>query len=119
MRQAAQDGELTGSAIILLGSLYRGGPMSATELARREGLQPQSLSRLLARLDRLGFIERSTDPADGRRHAIAITPAGMDSFMRQIMRRRDWLAGRITERLSEAERATLVEAAELMLRLAA
>ena len=119
MRQAAQDGELTGSAIILLGSLYRGGAMSAVELARREGLQPQSLSRLLARLDELGLIERSVDPADGRRHVIAITQAGTGMFMRQIVRRRDWLADRMAERLSAAERAALVDAAGLMLRLAA
>ena len=118
MRQAAQDGELTGSAIILLASLYRGGAMSAVELARREGLQPQSLSRLLARLDKLGLIARSVDPEDARRHVIAITQTGTNMLMRQMVKRRDWLADRMAERLSAGERTTLVEAAELMLRLA-
>jgi len=118
MRQAAQDGELTGSALILLGSLHRGGAMSAVELARREGLQPQSLSRLLARLDKLGLIARSVDPEDARRHVIAITQTGTNMLMRQMVKRRDWLADRMAERLSAGERTTLVEAAELMLRLA-
>ena len=119
MRQAAQDGELTGSALILLGSLHRGGAMSAVELARREGLQPQSLSRLLARLDKQQLIMRSVDPEDARRHVIAITQAGMEMLAQQIVRRRDWLAKRMGERLSEAERGTLLDAAALMLRLAA
>jgi DNA-binding MarR family transcriptional regulator len=119
MRQAAQDGELTGSALILLGSLHRGGAMSAVELARREGLQPQSLSRLLARLDQQGLIMRSVDPEDARRHVIAITQAGIAMLAEQIVRRRDWLAQRMGERLTEAERGTLLDAAALMLRLSA
>ena len=118
MRQASQDGELTGSAIILLGSLQRAGPMSAVELARREGLQPQSLSRLLARLDKQGLIARSADPQDARRHVIAITPAGSEMLMQQIMKRREWLGERMAQRLTGAERATLLDAAALMLRLA-
>lgn len=118
MRQAAQDGGLTGSAMILLGSLHRGGAMSAVELARREGLQPQSLSRLLARLDKQGLIMRAVDPEDARRHVIAITAAGMATLMQQIVRRREWLAERMGERLSGEERATLLDAAALMLRLA-
>jgi len=76
MRQAAQDGGLTGSAMILLGSLHRGGAMSAVELARREGLQPQSLSRLLARLDQQGLIMRSVDPEDARRQHDRNHPSG-------------------------------------------
>lgn len=119
MRQAAQDGELTGSALILLGSLHRGGAMSAVELARREGLQPQSLSRMLVRLDRQGLITRSVDPEDARRHVIAITQAGIAMLAEQIVRRRDWLAQRMGERLTEAEHGTLLDAAALMLRLAA
>jgi len=118
MRQAAQDGGLTGSAIILLGSLHRAGPMSAVELARREGLQPQSLSRLLARLDKQGLIARSVDPQDGRRHVIAITPGGVEMLVQQIMKRREWLGERMAQRLTGAERATLLDAAALMLRLA-
>jgi DNA-binding MarR family transcriptional regulator len=118
MRQAARDGELTGSALAMLATLHRDGAMSAVELARREGLQPQSLSRLLARLDRLGLIARSIDPDDARRHVIGITVQGTAALTRQMVRRRDWLANRIAERLTGQEKATLVDAAELMLRMA-
>jgi DNA-binding MarR family transcriptional regulator len=118
MRQAAQDGELTGSALALLASLHRDGAMSAVELARHEGLQPQSLSRLLARLDRLGLLQRSIDPADARRHVIAITVQGTAALMRQMVRRRDWLADRMAERLNSEEKTVLLDAAQLMLRMA-
>ena len=118
MRQAAQDGELTGSAFAMLATLRRDGAMSAVELARREGLQPQSLSRLLTRLDGLGLIARSIDPDDARRHVIAITAQGTATLTGQMVRRRDWLADRIAERLTGQEKATLLAAAELMLRMA-
>lgn len=119
MRRAADDGALTGGALALLATLHRDGAMSAVALARREGLQPQSLSRLLTRLDMLGLIARSVDPADARRHAIALTPAGTEMLMRQMAKRRIWLADRMAERLSSEEQARLLDAAALMLRIAA
>lgn len=117
MRRAASS-ELTGSALSLLAALYRDGPMSAVDLARREWLQPQSLSRLLSRLDTCGFIERAIDAADRRRQIIAITPQGTAVLGRAMKLRRRWLADAMTERLSSGERATLRVAAELMLRMA-
>jgi len=118
MRHAAQDGELSGGALPLLATLYREGAMSAVDLARREGLQPQSLSRLLARLDTAGLITRSVDRTDARRHVIAITETGVSVFIRQLTRRREWLAERMAERLKPDERSALLGAAELMLRIA-
>lgn len=118
MREVADDGALTGGALALLATLHRDGAMSAVALARREGLQPQSLSRLLTRLDTLGLIARSIDPADARRHAIAITRTGTETFMRQMAKRRAWLADKMAERLSSEEQERLFDAAALMLRMA-
>lgn len=117
MRGAASS-ELTGSALSLLATLYRDGSMSAVDLARRERLQPQSLSRVLSRLDTCGFIERAADAADRRRHVIAITPQGTAALGRAMNLRRRWLADAMAERLSTTERATLLDAAGLMLRMA-
>ena len=44
LRHAADNSELSDGALALLASLHREGPMSAIDLARCEGLQPQSLS---------------------------------------------------------------------------
>lgn len=118
MRHAAGDAGLTGGALGLLATLYRDGTMSAVELARREGLQPQSLSRLLAQLDKAGLIDRSVDPADARRHVIAITPNGSAALGQSMNQRRAWLADRMAQRLTVAEREALANAAKLMLRMA-
>ena len=118
MRLAAEDGDVRGGPLSLLATLQREGATSAVELARRQRLQPQSLTRHLARLDGDGLIARSVDEADARRHVISITPSGTAALMRQMVRRRDWLADRMAERLNADEQATLLDAAELMLRMA-
>ena len=47
-----------GLALALLGHLYRRGPSSAGELAGAERLRPQSVTRVLAALERDGLISR-------------------------------------------------------------
>jgi len=118
LRHAAGDSGLTEGALALLASLHRDGPTSAVDLARREGLQPQSLSRLLARLNTDRLITRSVDAADRRRQVIAATPRGLAALRRSMKLRRDWLAGTMAERLNAAERKALLGAATLMLRMA-
>jgi DNA-binding MarR family transcriptional regulator len=118
LRQAATDSEVSGGALGLLATLYRRGSMSAVDLARRERLQPQSLSRHLARLDKDGFIERTTDAGDHRRKLIALTPQGLAALGRAMNVRRRRLAEMMAERLNARERATLLCAATSMLRMA-
>ena len=118
LRRPASDGEVTGSGLALLASLHRQGPMSAVTLARSEGLQPQSLSRLLVRLEDAALIERPIDPADRRRQLIALTDAGATALHRAMVRRRQWLADAMSHRLDDADRRTLLAASKVMLRLA-
>lgn len=119
LRQSVLDTPLTGSGLTLLASLHRDGSMSAVALARNEGLQPQSLSRLLNRLESAGLIEQSTDPVDRRRHIIAITCSGRAALNQAMGQRRQWLAEAIAQQLDETERATLLAAADIMLKIAA
>ena len=67
---------VTLSALGLLARLHQQGPMPATAPARAERLKPQSLSRLIARLDADDLIERQPDPIDRRALVIAITLRG-------------------------------------------
>lgn len=119
LRQSALDTPLTGSGLALLASLHRDGPMSAAALARSEGLQPQSLSRLLNRLEGDDLIGQSTDPIDRRRHIIAITHSGRAALNQAMGQRRQWLAETIARQIDETERATLLAAADIMLKIAA
>jgi DNA-binding MarR family transcriptional regulator len=118
LRRSAPAADLTGGALALLATLHRNGPLSAVALARAEGLQPQSLSRLLVRIEADALIERTIDPEDRRRHVITLTPRGLGALDWAMTQRRRWLGTVMAERLSDAERATLLAAAEIMLRLA-
>jgi len=118
MRVEAPSGDTSSSALGLLATLYRVGPMSGVALASEEGLKPQSLTRLVASLEATGLIERAPDPADRRNLRITITLRGRRVLRDSIRERRRWLAEAMADRLSEDERATLIEAAELMLRIA-
>ena len=118
LRVEAPAGGLSTAALGLLATLYREGPMSGVALAEAEGLQPQSLTRLLAALVANRMIERTPDPVDRRNLIIAITLEGRRSLRGAMRARRRWLADALADRLSDAERDTLVAASELMLRLA-
>jgi DNA-binding MarR family transcriptional regulator len=118
LRIEAPAGGLSTAALGLLATLYREGPMPGVALAEAEGLQPQSLTRLLAALVTSGMIERAPDPADRRNLIIAITLEGRRSLRGAMRARRRWLADALADRLSDAERDTLIAASELMLRLA-
>jgi DNA-binding MarR family transcriptional regulator len=102
----------------VLGRLYRLGPMSAVELASRERIQPQSLTRLIAELEQGGFIKRRDDETDGRRVQIELTPGGKDVLLRDLRQRDAWLALAMSSELSETEQQLLRLAAQLMERLA-
>lgn len=118
LRVEAPAGELSTAALGLLATLHREGPMPGVALAAAEGLQPQSLTRLLASLVAGGMIERTPDLADRRNLIIAITLEGRRALRSAMRARRQWLADALADRLSEEERDTLITAAELMLRLA-
>lgn len=118
LRQPLADEEPIGSALGLLASLQREGPMSAATLARSEGLKPQSVSLVLARLEQDGLVERLIDQADRRRHRIVLTRAGEATLRRAMNRRRKWLAEAMSQQLDDADYRTLVAASDVMLRLA-
>jgi DNA-binding MarR family transcriptional regulator len=116
--RAEQEGGLGTARAGALSCLWREGPMTAGALAARQGLQPQSVTRLLADLDTAGLVTRSTDPADRRRSLIAITGAGVAALQRYVRPQEAWLAGALAARLSETERGVLRLAVALLDRLA-
>src|SRR4029079_5636818 len=54
----------------------RHGPLTPSELAARERIQRPTATRVLARLEEAGLVERTSDPADGRSSLVSATPAG-------------------------------------------
>ena len=106
------------SRLSLLNLLARNGPMTASAMAAAERLQPQSLTRMLSRLENDGLIVRSPDDVDRRQVRIDITREGMAVLDEDTARREAWLAKEMAERLTPTECELLRLAAGLMERLA-
>jgi DNA-binding MarR family transcriptional regulator len=109
---------LSRSRLSLLNLLALNGAMTASAMAAAERLQPQSLTRMLTRLDNDGLIVRSPDDADRRQVRIDITREGVAVLDEDTRRREAWLAKAMAERLTPTEREVLRLAAGLMERLA-
>jgi DNA-binding MarR family transcriptional regulator len=119
LRRLRSDNEVRGSKLSLLGWLFRATrPMTASDLAHFERLQPQSLTRVIADLEAGGLILRRQDEVDRRQLLIEITPEGRDLLIHDAQRQNAWLAQVMTSRLTHAEREVLEIASELLDQLA-
>src|ERR687889_143027 len=69
-----------------LATIERHGPLTPSELAARERVQRPTVTRLLARLEEAGLVERAADPQDRRSSLVSISPAGRELL--QVVRER-------------------------------
>lgn len=119
LRQSADTGEETWTELMVLGEIERGhGDATPTGLARALELRSSNLAQVLAMLEQRGLVQRSPDPADKRRVHLSLTEAGAARVLATRAQRDSWLSAIMDERLSAHERAQLIEAGTLMLRLA-
>jgi DNA-binding MarR family transcriptional regulator/N-acetylglutamate synthase-like GNAT family acetyltransferase len=95
-------------ARILFEIAHRDEP-TATELSRELGLDAGYLSRMLARLERRGLIEKVRSKSDARRRLLSLTPAGTEAFSLLDARSREEIA-EMLEGLSVADQRRLLEA---------
>jgi DNA-binding MarR family transcriptional regulator len=118
MRAAApsESHDLSWTQKSVLVRLEKEGPTTTSELARAEGVKPQSMGTAIAALEEMGMVERKADPTDGRQMNIKLTDKG--SSMRRTTRDASlaWLAQAIAK-LNKQEQATLFEAGEIIKRL--
>jgi DNA-binding MarR family transcriptional regulator len=95
MRQHASHPELSLGQLAALRSLEVHGPMSPTELAAHEKVQPPSMTKIVARLEELGYVSRAPHPEDRRQVIVTISPDGA-ALLDDDRRRRDaWVAQRL------------------------
>ncbi len=106
-------------AASVLANLRHDGVATASELAVVEGLQAQSLTRVLNELEEQGRIVRSRSSEDARRQNISITEAGREALREHVRDGNAWLAAALRQTLSPAERAVLQIAAGLLDQVAA
>lgn len=100
-----------------LSTLHKCGAMTPGQLAMKEGVQPPSMTRVIAALEAVGYVERTAHPTDRRQAIVTLSQVGRDYVEANISAREAWLDERLAK-LSDEERATLSRASELIERIA-
>lgn len=114
--EGADDG-LSWSQAIALKHLATDGPATIADLARAEGVKPQSMGTTIAALEEMGLVERKPHPTDRRQMNVALTAKGIAERKRSGDLKRAWLMQAIA-RLDEDEQGSLFKAGEIIKRLA-
>lgn len=116
-RQTRPVGDLTVAQFSALTSLELGGALTPSELAEVERVQPPTMTKIVARLEERGLVQRTPHPTDRRQVILSATESGR-AVLAQVERARDqWLTRRLAE-LTPEERDTLRSAAQILLRVA-
>ena len=115
LRQEASRG-LSPSLTSALATVDTHGPLTPSELAKRERIQRPTATRLVGRLEELGVLQRAADPLDRRSSLLSVTPAG-HALMEELRQRKTAYLAAQLEQLDRDERATLDRAAAILERL--
>ena len=101
----------------VMARLEREGPMTAADLARAEGVKPQSMGTAIMHLEELGLIEKNADASDGRQINIELTAKGATLRKSGRDASRAWL-GQAISKLDKRKQGLLFEAGEIIKQLA-
>ncbi|HEY4144407.1 MarR family winged helix-turn-helix transcriptional regulator [Pinirhizobacter sp.] len=110
--------ELTWPQVAVLTRIERDGPAGVSDLARAEGVRPQSMGATVALLQDAGLVIGQPDPADGRRTLLNLTPACRKLLTDSRARRADWLFRSIQAQFTPADYETIEQATAILKRLA-
>ncbi len=116
LRQTRPVGELTQNQISVLTSLELAGALTPRELAEAERVAPPTMTKVLAKLEERGLVQRTPHPTDGRQVILSATEAGRAVIAEQRRAKDRWLT-RALAGLPAAERETLARAAEILNRI--
>ncbi|MDT5353723.1 MAG: hypothetical protein QOJ56_2255 [Mycobacterium sp.] len=115
---APDDMRWSWSQVTTLHRIAEEGPTTVSALAVAEHVRPQSMAETVAALREEGLVSAKSDPTDGRKTLMSITPSGRKLISSIGPIREDWLAAAIDQHLTVTERRTLLKAADIMQRLA-
>jgi DNA-binding MarR family transcriptional regulator len=100
-----------------LSVLVFGGPMRLTDLARSEQVKPPTMTKIVAGLERSGFVRRRIDPNDARAISLEATARGSKLLQAGRERRVRRLAAALRQTTAE-ELNVLASAAAILERVA-
>ena len=116
MRAVAVSQELSWTETVVMARLDKDGPATIADLARAEGMKPQSMGTTIAALEEIGIVERKPHPTDGRQVTIELTAKGAAMRKSAADAKLTWLAHAV-EQLDEREQQTLFKASEIIKRV--
>ncbi|MGA7634434.1 MAG: MarR family transcriptional regulator [Terriglobales bacterium] len=116
VRAEAASHELSLTEAAVMARLAQDGPTTTADLARAEGMKPQSMGTTIAALEEMGMVERKPHPTDGRQVNIELTGKGAAVRESAKNAKRTWLTQAIAQ-LDKQEQATLFAAGEIIKRL--
>lgn len=117
VRQTRPVGDLTATQLSALTSLELAGALTPRELADTERVQPPTMTKIVAKLEERGLVQRTPHPTDGRQVILATTDTGRTVLAQFDRARNEWLASRLAE-LTLEERDALQRAAEILQKVA-
>lgn len=109
--------ELSRPQETVLARLHQRPGMTSADLARLEGVSPQSMSAIIGALVAGGHVLATPSAEDGRRRELQLTDSGRDLIAAVRSRKTDWVRDRIESQLNAAEQAELASAIALLSRL--
>jgi len=117
LRSQRVDESLSPTEMSVLGTLARCGSASPGELARKEHVQPPSMTRIVAMLEAKDLVRREPHPEDRRQVVVTRTEQAEAMLAESRVKRNAWLA-QLAEGLDEEELAILRQAAPVLEKLA-
>ncbi|WP_079138705.1 MarR family winged helix-turn-helix transcriptional regulator [Actinacidiphila rubida] len=117
LRHQRVDESLSPTEMAVLATLARCGSATPGELARKEHVQPPSMTRIVAMLEAKGLVHREPHPEDRRQVVVSRTEQADAMLAESRVKRNAWLA-QLAEGLTDEERAVLREAAPVLEKLA-
>jgi len=113
-----EEGDVSLTAASTMATLDRGGPRRVSDLAAIEGVTQPSMTVLLTGLERAGYVQRGSDPSDGRAVLVALTDEGRAYRLRRRRAGAERFA-LLMEKLAPPERDALLAARGALERLSA
>ena len=117
LREQAPGSDLTKSQSTVLGLLETLGSATATELAKAQGMRPQSMAAIVAALQPLGLVAGAPDPRDGRKTVLRLTEKAREEFRTGRLAKEDWLTSALVATLTPEQIAQVAEVVPLLRRL--
>ncbi len=100
-----------------LALVYQSTEILPSELAAMEKVTSQSMSQIINKLFKMGFIKKTPSSEDKRKVIITITAAGKKFVEKRRTEKQEWLTKSILEKTTQKEKEILVNAIKVLTKL--